>query len=576
MSVSINTQTAGGGMSGGGSNLPTATAWSTTWDTAGYKDKGEYTITGALAIVSDDTGSVAGGCTQAVLIANGTNVPTFDGSALSSFVNTNGARNLAQLFRAGDSKFWAAGSVIGAAVTVATAPAIGVAPSVGSATVGVALTFTAASSVTGYPAPTVTYDVLIGGSVVATNVTSGSYTPVSAGGSLVVRATATNASGTAQASSSPVTVAAAATVPGAPTGLTLGTPGSTSQPLSWTAPASDGGSALTDYVVQYALAGSGSWSTFSDGTSTATSATVTGLSSSTNYDYRVAAVNAVGQGSYSSTSTGATTASASLYLDATSNTAVAAHSLRKLRSAYAGSCIKVRRSSDNATQDIGFSGNDLNTSALLTFCGAGDGFIDTWYDQSGNGNNLSASGTFYAQPQIVASGVVTTKNGKPSALITTAHQLACAISSNPTASRLFSMVVNISDSTGTIPLDTPTTGSLAIQFDATTRLPYVVRRNTAVVGNKSTVALTVGTMSALDIGINSTTLDYNVDNSTSTTPNGGTSSSGAPAWTASTGFWFPRHNGNASEFVVFDQAAQVSAADRLTLRQNQKSYWGTP
>ena len=47
--------------------------------------------------------------------------------------------------------------------------------------------------------------------------------------------------------------------------------------LSWTAPVANGGSAITDYVVEYSTNGGSSWSTFADGTSTVTSATVTGL-----------------------------------------------------------------------------------------------------------------------------------------------------------------------------------------------------------------------------------------------------------------------------------------------------------
>lgn len=47
--------------------------------------------------------------------------------------------------------------------------------------------------------------------------------------------------------------------------------------------------------------------------------------------------------------------------------AAIAHSFRKLRSAYSGDCCKVRRISDDATQDIGFSGNFLDTSALTDF-----------------------------------------------------------------------------------------------------------------------------------------------------------------------------------------------------------------
>jgi hypothetical protein len=47
--------------------------------------------------------------------------------------------------------------------------------------------------------------------------------------------------------------------------------------------------------------------------------------------------------------------------------ATVAYSLRKLRTAYSGNAIKVRRSSDNLEQDIGFVGNDLDTASLLTF-----------------------------------------------------------------------------------------------------------------------------------------------------------------------------------------------------------------
>jgi hypothetical protein len=49
--------------------------------------------------------------------------------------------------------------------------------------------------------------------------------------------------------------------------------------------------------------------------------------------------------------------------------AAAAYSLRKLRNAYSGSAIRVRRSSDNAEQDINFVGGDLDTNSMLDFVG---------------------------------------------------------------------------------------------------------------------------------------------------------------------------------------------------------------
>jgi hypothetical protein len=98
-------------------------------------------------------------------------------------------------------------------------------------------------------------------------------------------------------------------------------------------------------------------------------------------------------------------------LDLYPNAAVA-YSLRRLRSGYTGSAIRVRRSSDNAEQDIGFVDNVLDTASLLTFVGAGDGFVTTWYDQSGLGSDATQT-TAGVQPEIVLGGVLWEQNGKP-------------------------------------------------------------------------------------------------------------------------------------------------------------------
>lgn len=70
---------------------------------------------------------------------------------------------------------------------------------------------------------------------------------------------------------------------------------------------------------------------------------------------------------------------------------------------YSGQAIRVRRSSDNAETDIGFVGKDLDVSALLAHVGAGDGFIKTIYDQSGNSKDFGQS-TSANQPKIVSAG----------------------------------------------------------------------------------------------------------------------------------------------------------------------------
>lgn len=83
-----------------------------------------------------------------------------------------------------------------------------------------------------------------------------------------------------------------ADVPGAPTSVS-GTAGQRSVSLTWAAPSSDGGSSITDYVVEYKVASGSTWTVFADGTSTATSSTVTGLTEGVAYNFRVKAVNII-------------------------------------------------------------------------------------------------------------------------------------------------------------------------------------------------------------------------------------------------------------------------------------------
>lgn len=104
---------------------------------------------------------------------------------------------------------------------------------------------------------------------------------------------------------------------------------------------------------------------------------------------------------------------AGLLLDTYAGAAVA-YSLRKLRTAYTGAAIRVRESSGNTEADIGFDGSgNLDTVALLAHCGANDGFITTWYDQSAGTTINAAETTASRQPRIVSGGVVILDNGKP-------------------------------------------------------------------------------------------------------------------------------------------------------------------
>ena len=91
------------------------------------------------------------------------------------------------------------------------------------------------------------------------------------------------------------------TVPSAPNSLTS-VAGSSLVTLSWGAPLTDGGVAISNYVVEYSSA-SGSWTTFAHPASTALSIIVTGLTNATAYSFRVSATNSVGTSVSSATTT---------------------------------------------------------------------------------------------------------------------------------------------------------------------------------------------------------------------------------------------------------------------------------
>ena len=194
-----------------------------------------------------------------------------------------------------------AGSYSSASSAVVPGTAAG-APTITSVTAGdgqLSVAFTAPSDTGGAAVSNYAYQ-LNGGSWVLVGATTSPFTisSLTNGTEYLVRVRAVTSEGDG-AASGPAT-GTPRTTPGAPTSVS-GTAGDTFVDVAWTAPSSDGGASITDYVVQV-KAGSGSWSTFADGTSSGTSTRVTGLTNGTSYTFQVAAVNAAGAGSYSSAS----------------------------------------------------------------------------------------------------------------------------------------------------------------------------------------------------------------------------------------------------------------------------------
>ena len=93
--------------------------------------------------------------------------------------------------------------------------------------------------------------------------------------------------------------------------------------------------------------------------------------------------------------------------------AAAGYSTRRIASS-ATNLMRIREDSGDTETDIGYDSNgDLDTAAIATHCGTANGYVVTWYDQSGNANNATQS-TSGSQPQIYNGTAVITENGKPS------------------------------------------------------------------------------------------------------------------------------------------------------------------
>ena len=128
------------------------------------------------------------------------------------------------------------------------------------------------------------------------------HTGLTAGSTRYYRVSATNSVGTSLTSdtASATTAAAAPTTPGTPTGLAATANGQARIDLSWTAPSSDGGAAISGYRVEVSTDGS-SWSDLAADTgSSSTSYSHTGLTAGSTRYYRVSAINSAGTGSASS------------------------------------------------------------------------------------------------------------------------------------------------------------------------------------------------------------------------------------------------------------------------------------
>jgi titin len=247
--------------------------------------------------------STDGGTTWTSLVAN-------TGSASTVYVVSGLTNGSAYRFRV--SAINSAG--IGIASTIATATPSGTATAprslIATASDGqVALAWVAPSSTGGNPVTGYSIEVSSNGGTswttliadTASTTTSYSATGLSNGTTYAFRVSAININGVG-AVSSPAS-AAPFTTPGQVPAITT-TAGNAQVLLSWTAPTTDGGGAISGYKIERSADSGATWSTLTANTnSAATNYTASALINGTVYSFRVSAVNGAGTGTASSSET---------------------------------------------------------------------------------------------------------------------------------------------------------------------------------------------------------------------------------------------------------------------------------
>ena len=126
------------------------------------------------------------------------------------------------------------------------------------------------------------------------SIRSTTVTDLVSGASYIFRVSARNSAGTGDPS-----VVSAAVRPGVPTApccITEMLVGPQYVALRWGAPTSDGGSAVTNYVVEYTIDDGVSWTTWSEPTGNGTNRTITGLLDGVPHKFRISARNAIATG----------------------------------------------------------------------------------------------------------------------------------------------------------------------------------------------------------------------------------------------------------------------------------------
>lgn len=244
-------------------------------------------------------------------------------------------------------------------------------------------------------------------------------------------------------------------------------------------------------------------------------------------------------------------------------TARAAFGMRKLRADYSGNCVRLRRSSDNAESDFGFVSNlHLDTIAIDSFIGGSTGFLTTWYDQSGNGFDITQT-TASQQPEYVPS----VQNGRSIARFSDSNDTVMSNTSF-SATQPFEMITNLSAGTLALEIQQPIRGApntIFLGFDSTANemslragasgiislsIPFSMKLINAIFDGASSLAFLNG--------VQSSTFDTSTNN-------------WSELWVGNREALGRGLNGDIGSIIIVD--SKLSDSDRISVQRNINDYW---
>jgi len=218
-----------------------------------------------------------------------------------------------------------------------------------------------------------------------------------------------------------------------------------------------------------------------------------------------------------------------------------------------GNLVKLRRDNDNAVQDfVSLANGSLDVAAITTFKGANNLFVDTLYDQTGNGKHVTAAGGDQPPFTLASLGSLPTIGATSGA-----HTMNVA---------------------GTVTQAQPFTMSSVAHYDGTAGRKIILGEVAALVltGRRGTDAIMdagAEVATAISTGWHSVIDTFNGASSQKMIDGSGTATAvGTNGFSASTVIFYYTWTDLLTEVGM--RAGTLSAGDKTALDANQQTYWG--